>query len=595
MSTDRRSTWLLLALLPLLGCALVEGRRGAADVVATGVAQDADEAHANLYAEERYPSAAQCRACHPDHYREWSVSPHAYAQISPVFNAMHGMLLLQSNGTFGDFCIRCHTPVGMALGEPLFGANEERAQASLEGVTCVVCHRQSTAFGKNSGRAPLEEGDLFATVFGPREGDEVARVIASPEEFGPVITSPGERGRRIHGEARFFAAITKPGFCGSCHDVNLPNGFRLEEAFSEYKQSPAAARGETCQDCHMGLEPGVASGYRIAPAAVVGGVETAPRKRTNHMFVGPDYSVVHPGIFPHDPEARELASLAEWARFDLHAGWGTEAFEAAIPDDAEFPPRWASADDRYEAREILERQLALLAESHAAGTELLRRGYQLGDVRVLRADEGGLELEVEVENGTDGHNVPTGFVAERIVFLRVTVTDADGTVVFRSGDPDPNGDLRDLHSRYVHDGVLPLDEQLFSLQSRFVTRNLRGGEREQVLAVNYSFDPLPFLRPETLSTVLIGRPGAARIHKQGIEPGGVRRPRYSVAPEALTGAAPYTATIELVAGMVPVNLVDTIRGVGFDYGMSARDVAEGVLAGHRVLWERSVPLTVAER
>ena len=37
--------------------------------------------------------------------------------MSVVFNAMHGTVLKITNGTNGDFCIRCHTPVGMNLGE----------------------------------------------------------------------------------------------------------------------------------------------------------------------------------------------------------------------------------------------------------------------------------------------------------------------------------------------------------------------------------------------------------------------------------------------------------------------------------------------
>ena len=141
----------------------------------------------------------------------------------------------------------------------------------------------------------------------------------------------------MHAEAREFSQLSKPGFCGSCHDVNLVNGFRLEEAFSEYKHTPAAAAGVSCQDCHMGTEPGVPSGYATGPAARVGGRGTRPRKRTNHMFAGPDYSIVHPGIFPHNTEAQELATLREWLTFDYTAGWGTDEFEDSAPDDYAFP------------------------------------------------------------------------------------------------------------------------------------------------------------------------------------------------------------------------------------------------------------------
>ena len=38
--------------------------------------------------------------------------------------------------------------------------------------------------------------------------------------------------------------------------------------------------------------------------------------------------------------------------------------------------------------------------------------------------------------------------------------------------------------------------------------------------------------------------------------------------------------------MVPVNLVHIISFVGFDYGMSAKDIANGIVAGHLSLHER---------
>lgn len=204
----------------------------------------------------------------------------------------------------------------------------------------------------------------------------------------------------------------------------------------------------------------------------------------------------------------------------------------------------------------------------------------------------GVEFEVEVVNATPGHGVPTGFDAERLVFVRVIVTDQQGKEIFKSGDLDPNGDVRDAHSLYVHNGELPLDPYLLSLQSKFITRMVRGGEREQVLAVNYSPDPLPFLRPSTSSTILTGRPRGARKHKQNIPPGGKRVGKYVVKASELTGHGPYRARIQLIAGMVPVNLIHEIKDVGFDYFMSAREVAEKVVDGHLVLWEAdlNIPL-----
>ena len=584
---------------------------------------EGDRAHAALMIGERYPSATECKACHETHYKQWSVSQHAYAQMSPVFNAMHGKILKLTNGTNGDFCIRCHTPVGMNLGEPVFMSNINRHPTSREGVTCIVCHRVNQAYGKISGRLSIIQGDLGQPIYGP---------VADQDRFKEAVKQGS--GQAVHREVVRFFQLTTSGHCGTCHDVTLVNGFRLEEAFSEFKNSPASKKGITCQDCHMGIEPGkvvvdrddpefTRKNYAYGSAARIGNYQTPPRKLTNHMFVGPDYSILMPALFPLHDRIKEEAekddltipgyTIRQWLRFDWKRGWGSDEFEDEVPDEyydaawdgsAEWPVEfrwtapWDSPDFRVEARDIVVENLGLLRDMRDQRLTLLRNGYVLGDIETLKASEKGIRFRVQVKNATDGHNVPTGFDAERLVWLFVQVTDADGTLIMQSGDLDPNGDLRDLHSLYVHNHELHLDEQLFSLQSRFVTRNIRGGEREQVLAVNYSPSPLPFLRPERRSSVLLGRPGGARKHKQGIEPNGHRWAPYTVKKAQLTGRGPYTATIQLKAAMVPVNLINEIRDVGFDYNMSARDVADTLVHGHivrnpddtfeRVIWDPDV-------
>ena len=190
--------------------------------------------------------------------------------------------------------------------------------------------------------------------------------------------------------------------------------------------------------------------------------------------------------------------------------------------------------------------------------------------------------------------MPTGFDAERLVFLRVSVWDRNGKLVFVSGDLDPNGDVRDSHSIYVHNGELPLDRQLFSLQTRFLTRNVRGGEREQIVPVPYSLDPLPYQRPETRPFTVLGRPVGARKHKHNIEVNGQRWAHYHIDRTQLTCNGPYTAHVDLVAGMVPVNLIHFIETVGFDYDMSAREVADAVVAGHVLVHSDSATFHVDE-
>ena len=554
-------------------------------------AASAGASHAELFLEDRYPSANTCATCHPVHYEQWSVSQHAYAQLSPVYMAMQSTINAKTSTTNGDFCIRCHNQVGMNLGESLFISNLDRHPTSREGITCVVCHRVDKAYGMVSGRIALNEGDLFSPVFGPKGGQELERVLSEPQKYR-VVTQRGESGREIHTEARKFFQLTTSAFCGTCHDVTLLNGFRLEEAFAEYQQSPAAKNGVTCQDCHMGTEPGKASGYAHGPAAVIGGVPTDSRKLTNHYFAGPDYSIIHPGIFPHNVEAAQFKSLREWLQFDYRAGWGTDSFEDTVSEDATFPSAWASVDDRYDAREILNTQFKRLEWARAQRLAVLKNGFALGDIHVEQAAGSGLSFSIDVRNATDGHGVPTGFDAERVIFLQVDVVNPAGDVVYQSGDRDPNGDLRDAHSLYVHNGELPLDKDLFNLQSKFVVRLLRGGEREQILAVNRSGGVLPFVRPETRATTIYGRTRGARKHKKTIEALGSRTARYKVDGARLNGAGTYQIRVKLIAQMVPVNLIHAIQGVGFDYGMSPREIADAVTAGAEVIWERSASVTL---
>ena len=554
----------------------------------------ASQDHINLFLEDRYPPATACATCHPKHYKEWSVSQHAYAQLSPIYLSLNNKINQLTNGSNGDFCFRCHSPIGANLGESTFASNLDRHPASREGITCVVCHRINKAYNKVSGRLALVEGKLTDPVFGPEGNKRLEKVLADPKKFR-VETDPKKSGRKIHNEARLFASIKTPTFCGSCHDVTLFNGFRLEEAFSEYRVSPAAAKGITCQDCHMGKIQGRPSGYEKGPAAIVGDVPSRTRKLTSHLFSGPDYPIIHPGLFPHNQEAKEFKSMREWLQFKHKEGWGTDKFEKKVSAGYKFPKTWQSVDDRYDAREILEKQFDLLEYARQKRLEILRVGYLLGDVIVEKSDISGISFKIPVRNGTDGHNVPTGFTGERLVWLDVSVRDAKGQIIFRSGDRDPNGDLRDGHSSYVHAGKIDLDKYLFSLQSIFVTQNGRGGEIEHVIPIPFPLFALPRVLPSTTSLIFTGEPATERSHKKGIEPLGTRWGSYKIDGAALTGRAPYKATIKLMAQAVPVNLLLAIQSVGFDYGMKPRELGKTLVAGAQMLWRKEVSFSIARR
>ena len=552
----------------------------------------ADEAHDAALAQSRFPSAQVCAQCHPRQYREWSVSPHAYGQLSPVVMAFQNITNQQAGSTAGDFCQRCHAPVSAALGRPVAMSSLDRSQVERESITCVACHRVNRRFGRITGRYPILEGDIHEPVYGIDDGRRLKAVIADPGY--QVQPERGRTGRAVHARVKPFLELRAPAFCGGvCHEVTSQNGARSHEMLTEYKRSPAAAKGITCVDCHMGSEQGRPSPFEPGPVAVVGGVPTSERPLSNHFMAGPDYSIVHPGIFPHNIEASKLKTPREWIQFDHGAGWGTDEFEDSVGDDYPFPEAWMSVDDRFDARAIIDEQLKLLAWADERRLEVLRNGFGLSEIMDIRRSEVGLRFSLEVSNLTEGHYVPTSFDIKRTVFLQVTVTDSSGNVVYRSGDRDPHGNLRDSESRYVAAGLLPHDDDLFNLQSKTYVAVIRGPRRAQNLAPPLSLTALPMVRPDARPTLLYGRTRGSRKHRTGIPAGQARTATYHVPADRLKPGEIHDIEAKLIFQPVPVNLIHATQSVGFDYGMSPREVADRIVTGAAELWRRTATVNRA--
>ncbi|MAG56081.1 MAG: hypothetical protein CMJ83_07305 [Planctomycetes bacterium] len=190
------SVWLVLL---AVGACTSDDAGTHAVVPAPAPAEGEADPHEAILIKDRFPSANVCGRCHPKHYREWSVSAHAYALVSPLFNSLQGAVRLLTNGTSGDFCIRCHTPVGMTLGEPLFANAMDRHPVSREGITCIVCHRVSDAYGKVHGRRGVDEGSIFQPVLGPTGDDTSAAAVG--------LRLQQASGRRVILQTDVFAGV----------------------------------------------------------------------------------------------------------------------------------------------------------------------------------------------------------------------------------------------------------------------------------------------------------------------------------------------------------------------------------------------------
>ena len=504
-----------------------------------------------------YPTAAQCGECHKQIYEEWASSSHANASLSPMFHAFEQKFQDLTKGTVGTFCVRCHQQVGTQLGENRETPLWAMSQISREGVSCITCHRVKEQYGKVNGERRVEPGKIFEPVYGSGEKSVIKEILANKETYS-VKTSEDGRGNSIHNGMMTNPQLTKSEFCVSCHQVAVNLGIKLEIVWDQFRDSPARKAGVTCQDCHMGKVPGKPDGYATGPSAVVGGKEINPgRKHANHRFIGPGYSIAHPGVFPHNPKAQAF-TMKDWLEFDWRAGWGTTEFEDKVADGkikVGFPKRWADALDREDARQIIEENLAKLDERYELRRQVMENGTKVDGPYVDGAPQVGRDLAFfyKIKNLNAGHNLPSGSLgAQPQLWVNVALVDPDGRNVWESGYVDSNGDVADLHSLDVAAGKIRTDQQLVNFQTKFLTTNLKGTDREMYLPVNFDNDPLPHLRPPQVPTTVLNHPPTVRMENHSLSPLEEKQAKYQVPGNLIKKPGKYRLAFRMRSRAEPI-------------------------------------------
>jgi len=504
-----------------------------------------------------YPTASQCGECHKQIYDEWASSQHAYASISPMFHKFEQKFQELTRGTVGTFCVRCHQQVGTQLGEDRATPLWERAAISREGVSCITCHRVGEQYGKVNGERRVSPGKIYDPVFGTGEKSVIDDVIAQKDKY-LVKTSPDGRGMDIHNGMMTNPQLSKSEFCVSCHQVAVNLGIKLEIVWDQYRDSPAKKAGVTCQDCHMGKVPGKPEGYATAPSAIVGGKEINPgRKHADHRFIGPGYSIAHPGIFPHNPKAQAF-SIKDWLEFDWRAGWGKSEFEDKVANGkvkVKFPKRWEDALDREDARVIFEENVVKLDQRDALRKQVMENSATVegpffkGEPRVGR----DMAFSYKIVNKNTGHNLPSGSLgAQPQLWVNVALIDPSGQNVWESGYIDSNGDMADLHSLDVAAGKIRTDQQLVHFQTKFLTANIKGTDREMYLPVNFDIDQLPQLRPPGVPTTVLNHAPFVRMENHSLPPLGEKMASYEVPGNLITKPGKYRLAFRLRSRAEPI-------------------------------------------
>ncbi len=190
-----------------------------------------------------------CLPCHAEQVREWSGSMHAYASEDPVFVAMNKRMQRETNGQAGSFCVGCHAPLAVRLGQTTDGLNLETLPRTMRGVTCFFCHTTDAVEGTHNN--PLR--------------------LAGDDHLRGGLQGPAKAPHKVYYSAlhdREQAASSA--MCGTCHDVVTPLGAPVERTFKEWSASLYSKPGQlSCGKCHMEGRDGFAAQVEAAPKRTV--------------------------------------------------------------------------------------------------------------------------------------------------------------------------------------------------------------------------------------------------------------------------------------------------------------------------------------
>jgi hypothetical protein len=189
----------------------------------------------DYFTEEELRDPQSCEGCHPQHFREWSGSMHAYASFDPVFRAMNARGQEETDGELGDFCVQCHAPLAVRYGLTEDGTDLDDVPDWAQGVTCFFCHSVES--------------------IGDEHNNDITLASDGVMRGGLSDPVPSPKHRSAYSELVDTDNQASSAMCGSCHDLVTPAGVHLEKTFEEWKTTIFAdedpRRHLSCGECHM--------------------------------------------------------------------------------------------------------------------------------------------------------------------------------------------------------------------------------------------------------------------------------------------------------------------------------------------------------
>jgi hypothetical protein len=91
-----------------------------------------------------------------------------------------------------------------------------------------------------------------------------------------------------------------------------------------------------------------------------------------------------------------------------------------------------------------------------------------------------------------------------------------------------------------------------NFQTKFLTTNVKGTDREMYLPVNFDIDPLPHLRPPGIPTSVLNHPPLVRMENHSLPPLGDKVAKYQVPGNLLTKPGKYQLAFRMRSRAEPI-------------------------------------------
>jgi tetratricopeptide (TPR) repeat protein len=376
-----------------------------------------------------FMDSERCGDCHKQIYQEWKSSAHHFASFNNQFYRKSVEYMQSVVGTQpSKWCAGCHDHAVFFNGRfdrPMI--QQVDTKEAHAGLACTSCHAVThvdSSMGNGDftiGYPPLHQLASSRNPF--IKGMDTFLTYLDPEPHRRVFLKP-------------FMRMDSPEFCASCHKVHLDvpvNQYRWFRGFNEYDNWQASgvsgqgarsfyypAKSMTCVDCHMTREHSSDPGTH--PDGTI----------HSHRFIAANTALP---FVNHDEEQLRLTKAF------LQSGFVTVDIFAVSP-----------IDEKTEGTRMIRRagEAPQAATSFAVGEEAEQTGpVVIRDVGQIAApiDKAAppvapgstVRVDVVVRTRTIGHFFPGGTVDAFDVWLELQGRDADGQIVFWSGEVKDGG------------------------------------------------------------------------------------------------------------------------------------------------------------